>query len=86
MMQHTDIIPVRIGCQTMSDGADALWHKISNQLIIMGTINQDEASSIKKSANGRNQRTQISPEKSKLGKHHSFKPTPTPEIPIVRTR
>jgi hypothetical protein len=70
----------------MSDGAHALWHKITNQLTIMGNTNQDEASSVKKSANGADQRTQIPTEKSKLGKHHSFKPTPILDIPIDRTR
>lgn len=59
MMQHVNIIPVGIGYQTMSDGADVLWHQISNQYIIMGTIYQDEASSIKKSANGEYQPPQI---------------------------
>jgi hypothetical protein len=53
---------------------------------IMGTIYQNAASPFKKSANGADQRTQIPPEKSKLGKHHLLTPTPIPDIHIDRTR
>lgn len=84
MTQHTDIIPMGIGYQTMPDGADVPWHQISNQYIIMGTIYQNAASPIKKSANGAHQRTQIPPEKSKMGKHHLLTPTPIPDIHIDR--
>ena len=31
MMQHTNIIPVRIGCQAMADGINPLWLEIDTQ-------------------------------------------------------
>lgn len=83
MIENTNIIPVRIGCQTLSDGADNLWLEIGNQLIIIGTIDQNEIPSIKKSPNGVDQRIQTPTEKSKLRKCHSLKPIPTSDIPIV---
>ncbi|MEW7010029.1 hypothetical protein, partial [Lentilitoribacter sp. EG35] len=40
MMQHTNIIPVRIGCQAMADGISPLSPKISNQTELAQAICQ----------------------------------------------
>ena len=39
-MQHIIIIPVRIGCQTMSDGINLLSHKVGDQAAYVQMLHQ----------------------------------------------